>query len=41
MMANYIVKNKLANIADICNFKEDNYSYNKELSSEFKLVFTR
>ena len=41
LMVNYIVKNNITNIEDIKNFNSDNYSFNKELSSENLFVFSR
>jgi len=41
LMATYIVKNKIEDIEEVKNFKEECYEYNKELSSATKLVFTR
>ncbi len=41
IMARYIVKNKIIDPQKIKKFKEDNYSFNKELSSERDWVFTR
>jgi len=40
-MVSYIVKNNIDNIEGLKNFKEEGYCYNKELSSNTKLVFTR
>lgn len=41
LMVTYIVKNNIDNIEDLKNFKEEGYCYNKEISSNTKLVFTR
>ncbi len=41
LMVTYIVKNKIEDIEEVKNFKEECYEYNKELSSATKLVFTR
>jgi len=41
LMVTYIVKNNIDNIEDLTNFKEEGYWYNKEISSNTKLVFTR
>ncbi len=41
MMANYILKNKLNKLSDILTFDHDSYQYNKKLSTEDEVVFTR
>ncbi|GAA0776473.1 peroxide stress protein YaaA [Clostridium subterminale] len=41
LMVTYIVKNNIHTIEDLKNFKEEGYCYNKELSGNTKLVFTR
>lgn len=41
LMVNYLVKNEISNIEDIKNFNLENYSFNKELSTESLFVFTR
>lgn len=41
IMSNYMVKNMILDKDDIKSFNEEGYSYNKELSSEKKYVFTR
>jgi cytoplasmic iron level regulating protein YaaA (DUF328/UPF0246 family) len=41
LMTSFIIKNKLSNINDIKEFNCNGYSYNKPLSSDTELVFTR
>lgn len=41
LMSNYIVRNQLSDREEIKNFSIDDYSYNKELSTENKYIFTR
>jgi len=41
LMARYILQNSILNVQDIKSFKEDDYCFNAELSSENTLVFTR
>lgn len=41
LMSRYIVKNKITNPKQIKKFREDNYTYNKTLSSDSEWVFTR
>ena len=40
-MSRYIIKNKINNPEDLKKFKEENYIYNKNLSSDSDWVFTR
>lgn len=40
-MVSYIIKNSVDSIEEIKSFNEDGYSFNKELSKENNLVFTR
>jgi cytoplasmic iron level regulating protein YaaA (DUF328/UPF0246 family) len=40
-MAAFATKNKLSNINDLKEFRDDDYSFNSELSSADKWVFTR
>ena len=41
LMSRYIIKNKISNPLDIKKFKKENYSYNKNLSSDSDWIFTR
>lgn len=41
IMSNYIIKNMILDKDDLKSFNEEGYSYNKELSSEKKYIFTR
>jgi len=41
MMCRYAIKNKLTTPEQLRGFREEDYQYNEELSSEHKLVFTR
>jgi cytoplasmic iron level regulating protein YaaA (DUF328/UPF0246 family) len=41
LMSRYIVKNKITDPKQIKKFREDNYTYNKTLSSDSEWVFTR
>lgn len=41
VMGNYIVKNKISFKEDLKKFREEGYSFNTELSSEKKYIFTR
>tara|TARA_B100000989_G_scaffold138159_1_gene102701 strand:+ start:4797 stop:5555 length:759 start_codon:yes stop_codon:yes gene_type:complete len=41
LMSRYIIKNKISNPMKLKKFKEENYSYNKNLSSDSDWVFTR
>ncbi len=41
MMSQYILKNKITKIEDLKNFDMDNYKFNKQLSEENEIVFTR
>tara|TARA_Y200000002_G_scaffold61452_1_gene46687 strand:+ start:914 stop:1672 length:759 start_codon:yes stop_codon:yes gene_type:complete len=41
LMSRYIIKNKISNPIKLKKFKEENYSYNKNLSSDSNWVFTR
>ena len=41
MMADYIIRKKCKLPEEIKHFDKDGYSFNKELSSETKYVFTR
>ncbi len=41
LMSRYIIKNKLSDPEDIKAFDADGYQYNKKLSSDNNLVFTR
>ena len=41
LMSRYIIKNKINNPEDLKKFKEENYIYNKNLSSDSDWVFTR
>lgn len=41
LMVTYIVKNKISSIEEVKDFNEDGYKYNKELSTNNKLIFTR
>ena len=38
---NYLILNKITNIMKMKEFKELNYIFNKQLSDEFNLIFTR
>ncbi len=38
---NFLIMHKITEISEFQNFKEDNYTFNKELSSDFEFVFTR
>ena len=40
-MTNYIIKNMIKDPKDLKKFNLNNYSYNKELSSNNDLVFIR
>ena len=40
-MLDYLIKNKIENIDEIKKFKEDNYSFNNDLSTLDTLIFTR
>jgi uncharacterized protein len=40
-MANWIIKNKITDLEKLKRFKEERYKFNKTLSKENKLVFTR
>ncbi len=40
-MLNYLIENKIDNLENLKKFNLNNYCYNKELSSEFEIVFTR
>lgn len=39
MMANYIIKNRIDNIEDLKNFKQEGYAFMPDLSSEKEYVF--
>ncbi|MCL4147961.1 UNVERIFIED_CONTAM: hypothetical protein GTU68_031395 [Idotea baltica] len=41
LMTNYIIKNRIKNITQLKKFDLDNYSFNKSLSNDNDLVFTR
>ena len=41
LMSRYIIKNKISDPMKLKKFKEENYSYNKNLSSDSDWVFTR
>ncbi len=41
IMSRYIVKNKIAQGEDLKSFKEEGYSFNQELSTDKKYIFTR
>lgn len=41
VMARYIIENRLTEVSDLQQFKQENYRYNKSLSSEQHLIFTR
>ena len=41
MMTRYVIKNQIEDIADIQNFEEGGYSFNKEMSEDNKPVFCR
>ncbi len=41
LMSRYIIKKKISNPMHLKKFKEENYSYNKNLSSDSDWVFTR
>jgi len=41
LMSRYIIKNKINNPEDLKKFKQENYIYNKKLSSNSDWVFTR
>ena len=41
MMTRFIVDNHITNISDIKSFDYDGYMFDKDLSSEKDLVFTR
>ena len=41
IMSNYIIKNKISLKEDLKKFKEEGYTFNEELSSEKKYIFTR
>jgi cytoplasmic iron level regulating protein YaaA (DUF328/UPF0246 family) len=41
MMARFIIENKARTIEDLKKFSQDNYKFNKALSNESELVFTR
>ncbi len=41
MMAAYLLKNRVENVADIKNFNEDSYNFNAEFSTDTELVFVR
>jgi cytoplasmic iron level regulating protein YaaA (DUF328/UPF0246 family) len=41
MMLNYMIRNNIQSIEEIKKFNLDNYTYNKELSDNSNLVFTR
>lgn len=40
-MTNWVVKNRIKSPEELKNFKEDGYKFNKSLSTEKELVFTR
>jgi len=40
-MADFIIKNKIEEKEELKNFKGLGYSFNKELSSKYKFIFTR
>ena len=40
-MCRYIIKNKLTQADDLKGFSEENYSFDYEMSSGEKFVFTR
>ena len=41
LMTRYVIKNQIEDIADIENFEEDGYFFNKEMSEDNKPVFCR
>jgi len=41
IMSNYIIKNKISLKEDLKKFREEGYTFNEELSSEKKYIFTR
>lgn len=41
LMTRYIMKNQIKSVEELILFNSEGYLYNKELSSELKLVFTR
>ena len=41
MMANYVIKNKIKDYENICEFSEDNYIYSKKYSTSSSPVFIR
>jgi hypothetical protein len=41
MMSQYILKNKIDTVKDLQKFDMDNYKFNKEMSNNNELVFTR
>ena len=41
MMAAYLIKNRVERVEDIQGFQEAGYSFNRELSDNNNLVFTR
>lgn len=41
LMSRYIVKNKISLKEDLKSFKEEGYSFNEELSTDKKYIFTR
>lgn len=41
LMINFIAKNKIENVDDIKQFREDGYSYSEELSSPTHIIFIR
>ena len=41
MMANYVIKNKIKDYAEVIKFSEDGYAYSKKLSTLSKPVFIK
>ena len=41
MMANYVIRNKIENYEDVCDFSEDGYAYSKKLSTSLSPVFIK
>ena len=41
MMANYVIKNKIRDYAEVNEFSEDGYDYSKKLSTSSRPVFIK
>ena len=41
MMANYVIKNKIRDYAEVSEFSEDGYNYSKKLSTSSRPVFIK